>query len=173
MTRTAAAHSAPPGGGCSWKRVRPALRRRRRGFGTVRPVLRRSLTLCSPCRPKAPLPRRLAPALPRPQQWGRMFRMKKPGFESAAPTGLEQLLSARPAPPEDGRGDRGGRGEEFLHPVCCDSPRLSQPHPAPSVRPVRPRNFCGRDSASRRGATAGTRRSGAAWTYSKIITIIH
>ena len=71
----AQAHVWPSGPARSPAPPRPAPPRRRcpspsRPARPVYPAPHR------PVRPKAPFPRRLAPAPPRPQQWGRMSRMR-------------------------------------------------------------------------------------------------
>ena len=164
MTRTAAAHSAPPGGSspegcCSWKRVRPALRRR--------------LALCSPGRPKAPFSRRLAPAPPRPQQWGRIFRINQTGIRIRGADGTRTAAQCPPGatrrrrrrPRQEGTQERNSSipsAATHLAFSRLTPPRLS----APFVHEI----FA---AGTRRLATAWTRRSGAAWTYRKIITTIH
>ena len=75
VTRTAAAYPAPPGG-CSLEGCCGGKRR-------ISPALLRGLAVCSPCTPHPANPPRPGPRL---------------GFFSAAPPGLEQLLSAGPTP---------------------------------------------------------------------------
>ena len=116
-----------------------------------------------PGRPKAPFPRRPSHAPPRPQQWGRIFRINKTGIRIRGPrprrdSNSGSVPARRHQKTAAATAAGGDSGVEYLHPFGGDSPCLSPPHPAPSVRPVRPRNFRGRDSASRHRRDSPPRR---------------
>ena len=139
---------------------------------------RASLACPAPHRPGRPSPAASplsAPARPSlPEQWGRqMFRINN----TAAPQGLEQLLSARPAP----------HSPAPPHPSVPAPPgpfRLAWTSQPPAVlhqpsgygvaeRPTK--TECQQITKfSLPGlVAAGTRRCGAAWTYCKTIPAIH
>ena len=122
-----------------------------------------------PGRPKAPFPRRLAPAPPRPQQWGRIFRINKTGIGIRGADGTRTAAQCPPGatrrrrrrPRREGRGIPPSRRR-----------RLTSPFPA-SPRPVcppRPSTKCmwsgfgvspppGLAAAAPPGLTARSRRS--------------
>ena len=126
-----------------------------------------------PGRPKAPFSRRLAPAPPRPQQWGRIFRINKTGIRIRGADGTRTAAQCPPGatrrrrrrPRQEGTQERNSSIPSAATHLAF--PRLTPPRlSAPFVHEI----FA---AGTRRLATAWTRRRGAAWTYRKIITTIH